>query len=157
MNEPEARRTHVIERTFDAPAALVFAAYSEPAHLFRWFGPRGYPLEVCEVDFRVGGRFRMAMREEASGASMPAFGGTYLEIVPDRRIRYDNGFEGGFQDAGERMEVTVDLEEIDGRTHLTLRTVFGSVAMKEAHVGRGYGEGTNSAWDQLAALLVELA
>jgi uncharacterized protein YndB with AHSA1/START domain len=61
--EPVGERELVITRDFDAPARLVFRAYSRPELLMRWFGPEPYRLVMCEVDFRVGGRFRMAMRD----------------------------------------------------------------------------------------------
>ena len=51
----------VITRIFDAPARLLFKAYSEPEHIMRWFGPKGWPVTLCEMDFRVGGKFRFAM------------------------------------------------------------------------------------------------
>ena len=59
--EPIADRELVITRVFDAPARLLFEAWSKPEHLMQWFGPVGWPLTLCEVDFRKGGRYRSAM------------------------------------------------------------------------------------------------
>lgn len=148
-----ADRTVVVTRAFDAPARLVFEAMSKPEHVMKWFGPVGWPLTLCEMDFRVGGRFRFAMTG-SSGVQNTPFGGTYHEIVPNRRIVYDNGFE--IPGAG-RMVVTIDLDEQDGRTTLTMSTLFGTVEMCREHVGMGFNQGVNSGYDQLADLLATMS
>lgn len=145
-SEPAADRTVVITRVFDAPARLLFLAYSKPEHIMKWFGPKGWPVTMCEMDFRKGGRFRMAMTGPSGKQNTP-FGGAYLEIVPNRKIVYDNGFE---SPGAERMVVTVTFDEKRGKTTLTISTLFGSVAMKNEHMGMGYEQGTNSGLDQLA-------
>lgn len=146
-SEPESERTHVLMRVIDAPARLLFEAYSAPEHLLRWFGPPGYPLTLCEMDFRVGGRYRFAMTGP-DGAQGTPFGGTYLEIVPNEKVVYDNRFE---LDGAETMVVAVTFEERGGKTTLTIRTVFGSLAMKKQHLGMGYEQGVGAGCDQLAA------
>ena len=150
--DPVADREVVITRVFDAPARLLFAAYSRPEHLMKWFGPVGWPLTLCEVDFRVGGRFRFAMTGPGGVQNTP-FGGTYREIVPDRKIVFDNGFE---TPGAQRMVMTVTFEETDGKTTLTLHTLFATAAMRAEHVGMGFIEGTNSAYDQLAEIVAAM-
>ena len=150
--EPKEARELVITRVFDAPARLLFEAYSKPEHLKQWFGPAGWPVTMAEVDFRVGGRYRLAMTGP-SGVQNTPFGGTYLEIVKDRKIVFDNAFE---EPGAERMIMTVTFEEDAGKTKLTLRTLFASVAMKDLHVGHGFEQGTSSAYDQLAELAARL-
>jgi uncharacterized protein YndB with AHSA1/START domain len=142
-------REHTIERVFDAPAELLFEAYSKPEHLLRWFGPTGYPLTLCEIDFRVGGRYRFAMTGP-DGEQMQPFGGEYLEIVPDAKIVYSNRFE---QPGAEEMVVTITFVESNGRTTLTIHTLFASVAMKEQHLGLGYEQGVGAGLDQLRDLV----
>lgn len=151
--EPVADREVVITRVFDAPARLLFLAWSRPEHLMRWFGPKGWPLTKCEVDFRVGGQYHFQMTGPDSAMS-PPFGGTYLEIVPDRKIVYDNGFE---LPHSPRFLVSVVFEEKDGRTTLIQTTTFDSVATKELFVGQGFVGGTNSGFDNLVELLPVLA
>src|SRR5262245_55734961 len=129
--EPVSDRTHVITRAFDAPARFLFEAYSKPEHLMKWFGPKGYPLTLCEVDFRVGGRFRFAMTGP-DGVENTPFGGEYLEIVPNRKIVYDNRF---LTPGSPTMVHTVTLDEKSGRTTFTLTTVFESIAMKNEYLG----------------------
>lgn len=145
-------RELVIRRVFDAPARLLFAAYSTPEHVMRWFGPKGWPLTLCEIDFRVGGRYRFAMTGPDGRQNAP-FGGAYLEIVPNRKIVYDNAFEAP---GAEKMIVTVTFDERAGQTTLTIHTLFASVAMKDAHVGVGYEGGVGSGLDQLADLVAEM-
>jgi uncharacterized protein YndB with AHSA1/START domain len=148
MQDPHdpAARTVVVRRTFDAPARLLFEAYGRAEHVVRWFGPKGYPLTLCEIDFRVGGRYRFAMTGP-DGVQMPPFGGEYREIVPDERIVYTSAFAGP---GAEEMVVTVTFVEEGGATTLTVSTLFASVAMMEEHLGMGYEQGLGSALDQLA-------
>jgi uncharacterized protein YndB with AHSA1/START domain len=147
--EPVAEREVVITREFAAPARLLFEAYRNPEYLKRWFGPRGWPLTLCDMDFRVGGRFRFAMTGP-DGVQEPAFGGAYLEIVPDRKIVYV------IDTFAEPMTVTLSYDEVDGKTTLTYHTLFGSVAMKNEHMGFGFAAGVNSGLDQLADLVAEM-
>ena len=67
------------------PRACCSSAYSAPGHIMKWFGPKGWPVTMCEMDFRKGGRFRMAMTGPSGKQNTP-FGGEYLEIVPNRKI-----------------------------------------------------------------------
>jgi uncharacterized protein YndB with AHSA1/START domain len=150
--EPAAEREVVITRAFDVPARLLFEAYSAPMHLTRWFGPSGWPLTLCEMDFRTGGRFRFAMTGPDGTQDTP-FGGEYLEIVPDRRIVYTGAFE--TPDA-ETMIVTITFDEQGGQTTLTIHTLFASVAMKNEHLGLGYEQGLAAGLDQLADVVAEM-
>src|SRR5688572_24369066 len=153
VSEPESQREVTITRVYDAPARLLFEAYSKPEHIKQWFGPKGWPVTLCEMDFRVGGKFRFAMTGPSGRQNTP-FGGEYLEIVPNKKIVYDNGFE--TKGAG-RMVVTVTFDEKAGKTTLTIHTVFESIAMRNSHVSRGFEQGTNSGLDQLGELAAEMA
>jgi uncharacterized protein YndB with AHSA1/START domain len=150
--ERVGEREHVITRELDAPARLVFEAWSEPKHVMKWFGPKGWPLTLCEMDFRKGGKFRFAMTGPDGKQNTP-FGGEYLEIVPPRKIVYDNAFE---EPGAPKMVVTVTLDEAGGRTTLTIHTLFESVAMRDEYVGVGMGEGYASALDQLADVVAAM-
>lgn len=144
--ESVAEREVVITRAFDAPCRLLFEAYSKPEHVQRWFGPKGFSLPLCEMDFRVGGKFRFGMRGP-NGADFPPFGGEYLEIVPDERIVYSNG------DGDEKFIVTVTYVEVGARTTMTIHTLFASIAQKNQHLGRGYEGGVGQGLDRLAELM----
>jgi uncharacterized protein YndB with AHSA1/START domain len=151
-NEPVKDREITITRVFDAPARIVFLAHSKPEHVIKWFGPRGWPLTKCEMDFRVGGEFHFQMTS-TEGEVGPPFGGTYREIVPNKKIVYDNGFEAP---GSGRMLFTVTFDEADGRTTLSINIVFDTVAMKEEYVGLGIVEGTNSGLDILEEVVAAL-
>jgi uncharacterized protein YndB with AHSA1/START domain len=154
----EAEREVVIRRVFDAPARLLFEAYAKPEHVKRWFGPRGWPLTLVEMDFRPGGRFRFGMTGPDGTQNTP-FGGEYLEIVPNRKIVYDNAFEAP---GSEKMVVTITYDEAPAapgephRTTMTIRTVFASPAMMHEYVGSGMVNGYNSALDQLEEVVAEM-
>ena len=151
-SESTADREVVITRTYDAPARLLFEAWSKPEHLMKWFGPVGWPLTLCEVDFRKGGRFRFAMTGPSGRQDMP-FGGEYLEIVPNRKIVFDNAFEAP---GSEKMITTVTFDEKDGRTTLTHHTLFASAAMKNEYVAMGFVQGVGSGFDQLAGVVATM-
>jgi uncharacterized protein YndB with AHSA1/START domain len=150
--ESLADRTHVITRVFEAPARFLFEAHSKPEHLMKWFGPKGWPLTLCQVDFRVGGRFRFAMTGP-DGVQNAPFGGVYREIVPNRKIVYDNRFE---TPGSPTMVHTLTFDEQGGRTTFTLTTVFESIAMKDEYLGLGFDDGTNSGLDQLVDVVAEM-
>jgi len=151
MRSVGIEREITLTRVIDAPAALLFEAYSWPEHIMKWFGPVGWPVTLAEIDFRVGGAFKFAMTGP-SGVQNDPFGGTYLEIVPDRKIVYDNGFN--FE---KMMVVTVTFDEVDGKTRLAVHTVFANDKMAKMHIGGGFEEGTNSGLDQLENLAADLA
>ena len=151
--EPESARTVVFERSFPVPVRVVWEAHSKPVHLKKWFGPPGYPLTLCEMDFRVGGRYRFAMTGP-DGVQNPPFGGEYLEIVPHVRIAFSNRFE--FEGA-ETMTMTWHFEDRGSSTHLRMVTLFGSVAMKNEHLQMGFEQGAGAGLVQLAAVVADLA
>ena len=150
--EPLADRQLVITREYDVPARLLFEAWSKPEHLMRWFGPEGYPLTMCEVDFRVGGRFRFAMTGP-DGVQNTPFGGEYREIVPNEKIVFTDRFE--LPDAAE-LVMTVTFDEHDGKTTQTVTTIFPTAEVKEEHVAMGMEAGFNSSFDQLAGVVAQL-
>jgi uncharacterized protein YndB with AHSA1/START domain len=160
--EPEADRTATISRRIPVPARHVFAAHASAEQIAKWFGPVGYPVTQCTYDFRVGGAWRMIMTGP-DGVDGPPFGGTFLDIVPDRRIGYTNGFEdevGGtmqLQNAQEKMVITTSFDEEDGVTTITVSTLFPSVAAREEFLRIGMHEGMSSGFDQLELVAADLA
>ncbi|MBR0645306.1 SRPBCC domain-containing protein [Plastoroseomonas hellenica] len=152
--DPAADREVVVTRVYDAPARLLFEAWSKPEHIMKWFGPKGWPVTLCEMDFRVSGRWRFAMTGP-SGVQNTPFGGEYHEIVPNRKIVFDNGFE---EPGAGRMMMTVTFDEAaDGRTTLTWRTLFPTVAMRDEYVGLGMEQGIASGFDQLTDVVRAMA
>jgi uncharacterized protein YndB with AHSA1/START domain len=97
-----SERELVITRVFDAPRRLVFEAWTKPEHLALWWGPKGFTLPVCEMEFRAGGRFRLVMRGP-DGKDYP-FQGAYLEIVEPERIVFQGTIH---DDPGHKVWTTV--------------------------------------------------
>ncbi|MCK6523751.1 SRPBCC domain-containing protein [Myxococcota bacterium] len=139
-------RVVIVRRTIRAPAALLFTTFSRAEHLKRWFGPGSYPVTHAEVDFRVGGAFKMIMTGP-DGVLGPPFGGTYLEIVPDERIVYENGF---LAEGSERMIVTVTFTPRGEDTEVVVHTRFLTDQSYKLHVEMGFAMGTGMGLDQLA-------
>lgn len=113
-------RELVIERVFDAPPELVFEAWTEPAHLARWWGPKGFTNPICEVDLRVGGAWRIVMRAP-NGAEYPG-GGIYREIVAPERLVFTNGALDKEGNPIIEGLTTVTFAAHGDKTKLTLRT-----------------------------------
>lgn len=143
-------REVVVTRTFDAPARLIFEAWSNPDLFRKWWVPRsmGMTLRSCDMDVRTGGKYRLVFGEDA--ANTFAFFGTYLEVVPNERIVWTNE-EGG--DAGS--VTTVTLEEQDGRTRLVLSELYPTKeALDEA--GTGAQDALHETFAQLDEVLAEM-
>ncbi|MEA2263587.1 MAG: hypothetical protein QOJ51_6412 [Acidobacteriaceae bacterium] len=137
----------VLTRVFNAPRKLVFDAFTRPVLLRRWFGPRGWSLVVCEVDFRVGGRFRFVLRSP-EGNQM-GMRGTYCEIdAPYRSVHKES-----FDDLPGESEVTTVLTESDGNTVLTATITYASREIRDAVIRSGMEHGAAETYDQLAELL----
>jgi len=118
-SKPTADDVVVITRLLNASQALVFEAWTRPEHLVRWFGPTGYGLAACEVDFRVGGEYRFCMRSPEGRDHWVS--GIYREIVvPERLVFTWNRRPGDVEDISESL-VTITLEPQNGKTLLTLR------------------------------------
>lgn len=118
-------RVLVIARTFDAPRALVWAAFTDPRHVPNWnTGPEGTTMPVCEIDLRTGGTWRYVWRNEKD-AEFPVTG-TYREVVPPTRlVSVTTGMN------GEEQTSTTTFAEEGGRTTVTVTTVFASKASRD--------------------------
>ena len=137
----------VVTRTFDAPARLVFEAWSDPELFRQWWVPKsmGMTLHDCEMDVRTGGSYRLNF-----GEGMDFFG-RYLEVTPPSRIVWTN------EEGGEAGAVTtVTLEEEDGRTHLVMSELYPSKEALDAE-GTGALDATHETFAQLDDLLATLA
>ena len=145
LADRSAEGSVVISRLLDAPPSLVFAAWSTPEGLARWWGPKDFTLPTCEMDFRSGGAYRMVMRGP-DGAEVQVHG-RYREIVPDQRIVFD-----AVVDAGGRpidVTTTVTFAEDDGKTLLTVRQTIPA----DEEAARSQLEGWNSTLEKLGAAL----
>jgi len=141
----------VVTRTFDAPARIVFDAWTKPDLLMKWWTPKSFGITFisCEADVRTGGSYRFVMGHPSFDQPM-AFFGRYLEVEPPRRIVWTN------EESEESSVTTVTFEERDGKTHLVLSDLYPSkAALDEAMASGGIG-GFPEQFDQLDIVLQSL-
>jgi uncharacterized protein YndB with AHSA1/START domain len=140
-------REIIMKRTFNAPCNLVFEAHTKPELLKRWLGVRGgWTLAVCEIDLRVGGRYRYVWRKESKGIDMGA-GGVYREIVRPEKWVCTEQFDDPWY-PGESLLTSV-LDEHNGKTTLTTTMLYESPEARQSPMESGLAE----SYDMLAELL----
>jgi uncharacterized protein YndB with AHSA1/START domain len=151
--EQTGDRELVITRTFDAPASLVFDAWTRADLVARWWAPksRGVTLVSCDADVRVGGVYRYVLRTRI-GEEI-AFSGTYREITRPTRLVYTQIFE---PMPGPPAVITLTLAEAEGTTRLTAHEVYPSKAVLNMVLASGMEQGMRETMDQLAELLGSL-
>jgi uncharacterized protein YndB with AHSA1/START domain len=146
----------MVERVFDAPRALVFQMWSEPRHLKQWWGPSGWTLPVCEIDFRPGGTWFYGMK---GPDGMESWGrATYREIVEPERIVYVDAFadaQGNVLAGMPLMVNRIEFLEQDGKTKIRSMTEFASEAELEQTLAMGMVEGLTETWDRLEQYLTQ--
>jgi uncharacterized protein YndB with AHSA1/START domain len=146
---PAAEREVVITRTFDAPRALVYEAFTKAEHVQEWWGPRQYGPVTATADFRAGGHYRFA---QGSPQGEVAFSGEVRESSP-ARIVYVEEFE---QMPGHGALTTVTLEERGGKTLMTLRSVYQSKDDRDAVIASGMEWGARLSYLQLDEVIDSL-
>jgi uncharacterized protein YndB with AHSA1/START domain len=149
--ERKSERELVVTRTFNAPARIVFEAWTKPELVKRWWVPKSMDMSLlsCEMDVRVGGKYRFVF---GHGASEPmAFHGKYLEVTPPSRLVWTN------EEGGEDGPVTtVTFEDKGDRTLLVMRELHPSKEALDA-AGTGAADATVETFAQLDELLVALS
>src|SRR5215469_6302335 len=109
VSTPTDREVQIV-RDFQAPRTLLFDAFTKPELVRRWLlGPDGWSMPVCEIDLRVGGKYRYVWRNDSNGKEMAA-GGVFREIVVPERIVHSERFDDAWY-AGEAIVTTIFLEE----------------------------------------------
>ena len=147
--ERKSGRETVVTRTFDAPARIVFEAWTKPELMKRWWVPKSMavPLLSCEMDVRVGGKYRFVFGHDASESM--AFFGRYIEATPFSRLVWTN------EESDDSSVTTVTFEEKDGKTRLVMHELYPSKEALEA-AGTGSADATVETFAQLDELLVTL-
>jgi uncharacterized protein YndB with AHSA1/START domain len=146
--ERKSDREVVVTRTINGPARIVFEAFTKAELLKRWWVPKsmGMKLLSCEVDARVGGKYRLVF--DVGGSQPVAFFGTYAEVKPYSRLAWTN------EEDGEGGSVTtVTFEEKGGKTLVVLRETYPSKEALDA-AGTGAADAMLETIDQLEELLV---
>jgi len=149
--ERKSDRELVVTRIVNAPARIVFQAWTKAELMQQWWVPKsiGVVLLSCETDVRVGGKYRFVF---ANGDLPPMeFFGRYIEVIPPTRLAWTN------DEAGEVGQVTtLTLEEKDDTTLIILHDLYPSKEACDAALASGEKDGMNETFDQLQELLVTL-
>ena len=159
QNEPDgaplAQRELTITRIFDAPRELVFALWTEPLHLARWWAPEGFTNPVCEVEPRPGGAFRIVMRGP-DGSEYP-MRGLFVEFVrPERLVFTSIAFDGNGQPLLDGL-TTVTFESLGDKTRLMLHTRVTALVPLAGRMLEGMDIGWTQSIDRLESLVSEEA
>jgi uncharacterized protein YndB with AHSA1/START domain len=149
--ELQGDREILITRAFDAPPALVFRAWTDPELVPRWWTARRGTMQVCEIDLRVGGRWRYVM--DAGGFEV-GFHGEYREIVPGERLVQTEVYE-GMPDA-EALDI-LTFEERDGGTFVTMLVRHEQPEHRDAHIASGMEDGMQDAFELMEETARSLA
>ena len=141
----------VLERVVEVPPHLVWAAWTTPAHIMKWFTPAPWQTVDCEIDLRPGGIFRTTMRSP-EGQEFPN-AGCFLEIVENRKLVWTAALKPGYrpQTAPEALLFTaaILLEPHGAGTKYTAIVIHGDEASAQKHAAMGFHDGWGKALDQL--------
>jgi uncharacterized protein YndB with AHSA1/START domain len=152
--ERTSDRELAVTRTFDAPAHIVFEAWTKPELLKQWWAPKSFGVSLfeCEQDLRVGGAYRFAFGRDPKNPEV--FTGRYLEVDPPSRLVLTQLYE-RMADVGD-VVVTAAFEESQGKTRLTLRQLFPSREALEGALASGMERGMRVTLDQLDELVASM-
>ncbi|OZB91316.1 SRPBCC domain-containing protein [Paenibacillus sp. XY044] len=164
VSKVENDRVLVLERVFEAPRDLVFQMFKEAEHLKHWWGPKGWEIPVCNVDFRPGGVWHYCMkcvdRNQGEFYGMESWGkGVYKEIAEPEKIIYTDYFsdaEGNVNDTLPSTEITLEFIDLGGKTKLVNRAVYASAEALKTVMDMGMLQGISETWDRLEARLSEI-
>jgi uncharacterized protein YndB with AHSA1/START domain len=149
----------VLERVVDVPRELVWAAWTQPEHIKKWFTPAPWKTVDCEIDLRPGGIFRTTMRSP-EGQEFPS-AGCYLEVVPNEKLVWTSALGPGYRPATKGAATGCDellftaiitLESEGSGTRYRAVAIHGDEATTRKHAEMGFYEGWGAALDQLVAL-----
>jgi uncharacterized protein YndB with AHSA1/START domain len=146
-------RELAMTRVFDAPRAMVFDAWTKPELLRRWLGVFGsWTFAVCEVDLRVGGKYRFVWRGK-DGNEM-GMGGVYREIVRPERIVCTEKFDDPWYE-GDAIDTTTFVER-GGKTTMTTTVLYASKEIRDAVLKSPMESGVAKSYDKLAEVLAAI-
>ncbi|GJQ21002.1 MAG: ATPase [Bacteroidia bacterium] len=146
--ERKSERELVVTRTFDAPARLVFEAWTRPELIKRWWTPKslGITFVSCEIDARTGGTYRFVFRHPDFEQPM-AFFGRYVEVTPFSRIIWTN------EESDDGALSTLTFEEKEGKTLLTLHELYPSKQALDDAIASGSSGAAPEQFEQLDEIL----
>lgn len=146
-------REIVLSRVFDAPRELVYRAWTDPEHIQRWFGPKGFDCTTHAIDMRVGSMWRFDM--VATDGTRYSNRMTFLQMKAPELLVFDHGSDADNDPNTFRVTITFDAQS-NGKTVVTLRQLHPSKARREAAIAFGAVEIGNTTMDKLEAHLQAL-
>lgn len=144
-------REIILQHVFDAPRELVWQVSNDPALIQNWWGPKYLNTTVEKMEIRPGGAWRIIQRDPAGNEY--AFNGVYREVVAPERIVRTFEFEGM---PGHIIVETATLEEIDGRTRLTVTSVFETPEDRDGMMQSGAESGARESYERLTELVAQI-
>ncbi len=137
--------TVTLHRVLKAPPERIYRAFLDPDAMVKWLPPHGFTGEVHQIDARVGGSYRMSFTNFGTG-SRHSFGGRYLELVPNERIRHTDEFDD--PNLPGTMQVTVTLKPalVGTRVEIVQEGIPDVIPVDACHLG----------WQESLALLAQL-
>ncbi len=154
---PDPDRDLLLERDVDVTPDLVWAAWTQPEHLKRWFAPLPYTTPECEIDLRPGGLFRTVMRSP-EGETFDNVG-CYLAVVENERLVFTSVLGPSYRPSGETdlpFTAVITLEPTGSGTRYSALAMHGTPEVAKRHDEMGFHEGWGIALDQLVAVAKEL-
>ena len=152
---PSETRIRIV-REFDAPARLVYKAWTTPELIKRWWHAKRGVATIADVDLRVGGKWRWVMITTEGGHEV-AFHGEYREIVPNERLVYTEVYEGAPGDDDEGALNTVTFEDQGGRCTVVTLVEAHTRELRDAIINSGMEAGMQDALDLLEGVAISLA
>lgn len=146
----------LVTRTFDAPRDLVWQMWTTAEHLQQWWGPEGWSLPVCEVDFRPGGSWFYCM--EGPDGMQSCGKATYLEIDPPQHIIYEDAFtdaDGTVLDGMPLAHITVKFVAAGDKTTVINTIRYPTKADRDMVIEMGVEAGIDQTWNRLEAYLAQ--
>jgi uncharacterized protein YndB with AHSA1/START domain len=155
-------REVVVTRAFDARRALVWDCHTKPELVRRWMlGPDGWSMPVCEMDVRVGGKYRWRWKSDADGTEFGFFG-VFREVDRPAKLVHTEGYDRGdlkvegYPEDGDAL-VTLTFAETGKRTLLTVTMLFPSKEARDGAVGSGMTGGMEIGYKRLDGMLAAMA
>ena len=153
--KPPLDRQLTLNRTFDAPRALVWKAWTDPAHLVHFWGPHGMTTPVCEIDLRPGGTFHTVMRDP-DGNEHPSTG-VYLDVTAPERLVFTDAYVSAWEPSEKPfMTMVLTLTEDGDKTNFTAEAKHWSVDDRQSHQDMGFESGWGAMTERLADHLKSL-
>ena len=153
--KPDPKLDLVLERVVDVSRELVWAAWTQPEHIKKWFTPAPWTTTDCEIDLRPGGIFRTTMRSP-EGKEFPNIG-CYLEVVPNERLVFTDALLPGYRPSEEPFFTgIITLEPHGTGTRYTAIAKHRDEAGRKRHEEMGFHDGWGKALDQLVAYVKKM-